>query len=577
MQKKRKKIFLISSISLIISFILIIGFLIKKKINIKNKNDMVYMYTEKGEVYTLENKKLGSNIIGTVYFKGLKKHIIIDNMFDAYLVNEKGEKNKFASNIKNSDKIICLKNNIYYIDSKGNLYEKSENNKDSIKIDSDINNIEYLDEDKMIYYNNDWDLYIKNTKQESIKVGSKTFNYKFNKKNNKVIYTSNQIMYLYDIEKDLKKKIIKSEIYIHCCGFTMNDGFIYKVGYEKDSHFKYDLFYKKLNKKEPIKLDSEVNEVEITPNGQGIFYGIEGKGIFYNDLNKEKPIKIYDKEEQIYNVGNDKVYIIEKINNKKNLSELDVKGNKKVLAEDIDLKFIKIFKDSVAYLKNNILYIGSTKMEENIKKFYIKEKDIVCLTKDNKMLIIKSEKDKKLLIPNIKKYKTICISNEFKYENKLAISDIEGWWAPKNNKNTMIKFTNNTEEIITLYSKQDYKITSEDNEYKSMTIRFNDGYTQKVKLVDENNIEIAKDGYKKVDNKIFETFKSKLDIMKKSADVYLRGNTELWTVYHDKNNKEYFLYVKHGSNPTYVLVDETGKLFNHNNFYELENPEPIKI
>ena len=578
MKNKREKIFLISTISLAILFVLIMRFLVKNKIYMKHKKDMIYMYTEKGDVYTLGNKNLGSNIIGTAYSDGLKKHIIIDSVFDAYLVDEEGEKNKFASNINSSDKIVCLGDIIYYIDSKGNLYEKTKESKNSTKIDSDVIILKALDDKKIIYYNKELDLYIKNLNKESIKIASKVEDYKFNKDNKKVVYVSNKSIYLYDIEKDLKNKVFKGENYVVCHGFAWDGGLVYEVYDSQDSYFKCSIYYKGLNKKEAIKLDSKVDLAKITPNGQGIFYTIENEGTYYRSLNKEKSFKIYDKAIGIYNVSNDRVYGIEDVNDKKNLKEIDNKGNKKTLIENIDLKFVQMYKDSIAYLtNNNTLYIDKVKIAENIKNFYIKGKDIVYLTKNNKMFILKDGKHAKELISNISKYKIICISNKFKYDNTLSINDIKGSWIQKDNKHFMIKFHDNTEEQIGLYLKHNYQITSKDNKYNSMTIKLEGAYTQKIKFIDDNNIEILGEIYNKIGDNVFENFRNVLDSTKKAADAYLKGNTVLLQTYYDKNNKEYFIYLKRGDKPSYVMVDEKGELFNHDSFYTLEKSEPIKM
>lgn len=564
MDGKKKKIIIAGIIS-----VLLIGIMVFSLNGVKkNKEDIVaqdksvfYMYDKSSsDIYTLndnkEKTKLISDAQSITYIDQLKSYIMVDKDNVLYTIDDKGNKDKISSDAAIGKIKTGLGNQIYFITKNSDLYLK-EKDKEKDKLASNISNFLVADT-SLVFSDNENSLFIKKLGKDKTKLASNIENFRFNSTLNNVAYVSDGALYLKDVDKDEKDKLVEKNNSAPF-EFASDTALVYMEDYDLTNK-KGELFYKELGK-DKRKLASDVSKINVFSDG--IFYVNSDKTLYFKDYKSDKNIKILDDVTETTK-SNGNVFALDK---DKNLYKVNSNGEKEKLNQDV-VKYEATVETIASTNKEKDLYVGNKKIASDVVDFSVNGKEIAYINNSNEVYIIKDSITSEKIIDNAKEYKKIQFNDYVLFTNTLGVSDIAGCWKTLNeSKNNLeyIKFDGNNISSFSfrdLETSKQYKI---ENPTENSLYAKIENESAKIEKVDNDTLKITFDNtninLKRISEEEYNKNKSVVDkIYPKAKELYNQYTS--FEGIEEIDGKTYYKYASdEGDIGSIIYFDVDGNMY----------------
>ncbi len=558
----------------------------------------------------------GSKVL--MYSDSLDAYLIVNNenyedysfSGDLYSLDKSGEKNLISQNISSflfTTRICESGDDLYYLTNDNTLFKKDKDEAESIEIATNVQTVYSKKEDVVVYSTLDSEVYIKINDKDSKKLAD-TSSFYISDDGNKVVYLKDDGLYCYDVlngsEDTIDNFDTSNSSNISSVKFNKDKGIFYTIATDTDSDIltDYKLKYKAYGKDS---IDIQPNRVYTfipSSDGKGIYYSTYSKslfskldwetkdhssyyeGIFYLDLKSNESTKICDSNISKLRLTDEGVFVID---NDDILYKVNSDGSKERISQDVSDEVFSSYYNIPAFLnENNELYLGTSKIADNVKKFSCNSESLAYLTNDNKVFLVK-DKTPKLIIDNAKEYDSITFNNIPLYTPTFEVSDIVGYFKQEENPNIMISFNENAVNFVTDYIDESFDFNASStllsSSYLSLNLDNKSETYMTIENVDKNSIKIDGKLYKRIDENTFNTFASKERTTRNTIDKKFSasdlGEKINCVGVYNKNNMYYFLYQVGDSSVT--MIDENGDFYHYNSNFidssfdiEKENPNP---
>ena len=556
----------------------------------------------------------GSKVL--MYSNSLDAYLIVDNenyeeysfSGDLYSLNKSGEKNLISQNISSflfTTRICESGDDLYYLTNDNTLFKRDKDDTESTEIATNVETVSSKKDDIVIYSTHNSEVYIKINDKDSKKLADAS-SFSVSDDGNKIAYLKNDGLYCYDVLNESEEIIDNFDTSnfsnISSVKFNKDKGIFYTIdtGADSDILTDYKLKYKAYGKDSIDIQSNRVYNFIPSSDGKGVYYSTYSKslfskldwetkdhssyyeGIFYLDLKSNESTKICDSnisklcltEEGIFVIDNDDI-----------LYKVNSNGNKDRISQDVSYEVFSSYYNIPAFLnENNELYLGSSKIADNVKKFSCNSKNLAYLTNDNKVFLVK-DKTSELIIDNAKEYDSITFNNIPLYATTFEVSDVVGYFQQEENPNIMISFNENAVNFVTDYLDESFDFdtfsTLSYSNYLTLTLDNKSETYMTIENVDRNSIKIDEKLYKRIDENTFNTFATKEKTARSTIDKIFSASDlgeEIHCIgVYNKNNMYYFLYQI--GDYSIRMIDENGDFYDYNsNFvdssFDIEKVDP---
>lgn len=557
----------------------------------------------------------GSKVL--MYSDSLDAYLIVDNenyedysfSGDLYSLNKSGEKNLISQNISSflfSTRLCESGDDLYYLTNDNTLFKKDKDDTKSTEIATNIETVSSKKDDVVIYSTHSSEVYIKINNKDSKKLSDTSSSFYVSDDGNKVAYLKDDGLYYYDVLNDSEEIIdnfdTSSYSNLSSVKFNKDKGIFYTIIAGTDSGMltDYKLKYKAYGKDSIDIQSNRVSSFIPSDDGKGVYYSTYSKslfskldwetkdhssyyeGVFYLDLKSNESTKIYDSNISHLRLTDEGVFVIDTDDI---LYKVNSNGNKERITQDVSSEAFSSYYNIPAFLNNNNeLYLGTSKIADNVKKFFCNSDSLAYLTNDNKVFLV-NDKTPELIIDNAKEYSSITFNNIPLYTTTFEVSDIIGYFQQEENPNVMIGFNENAVNFVTNYLDESFDFdtfsTLSSSNYLTLALDNKSKTYMTIENIDGDSIKIDEKLYTRIDENTFNTFATKektarSTIDKNSSASSLGEEIQCIGVYN-KNNMYYFLYQI--GDYSIRMIDENGDFYDYNsNFvdssFDIEKIDP---
>lgn len=553
----------------------------------------------------------GSRVL--MYSDSLDAYLVVDNEDysfngDLYALSKSGEKNLISQNISSflfSTNLCESGDDLYYITNDNTLFKKDKDDAESIEIAPNVGIVNSKKDDVVIYSTLNSEVCIKINNEASKKLSDASSSFYVSDDGNKIAYLKTDGLYCYDVLNNSEETIdnfdTSSSSNLSSVKFNKDKGIFYTITTDTDSAIltDYKLKYKAYGKDS---IDIQSNRIaNFTPSndGKGVYYSTYSKslfskldwetkdhssyyeGIFYLDLKSNESTKICDSNISQLRLTNEGVFVIDSDDI---LYKVNSHGSKERITQDVSSEAFSSYYNIPAFLNsNNELYLGTSKIADNVKKFSCNSESLAYLTNDNKVFLV-NDKTPKLIIDNAKEYDSVTFNNIPLYTTTFEVSDIIGYFKQEENPNIMISFNENEVNFVTDYIDESFDFDTISSllssSYIGLTLDNKSETSMTIENIDKDTIKIDEKLYKRIDENTFNTFAAKEKSARSTIDKKFSasdlGNEINCTGIYNKNNLYYFVYEIDSS---ITMIDENGDFYNYysyfsNSSFDIEKIDP---